>query len=64
MAERVFSWLPDKRYEDGAFWTGITIPDQVIFTDEKTTWTNAAVLLAADILYDLTPASRSFSHRF
>jgi hypothetical protein len=64
MAETVFSWLPDKRYEDGAFWTGVTIPDQIIYTDEKTTWTGAAILLAADVLFDLTPASRLFSHRF
>jgi hypothetical protein len=64
MAETVFSWLLEKRYEDGAFWTGITIPDRIIFTEEKTAWTCAAVLLAADILYDLTPASRLFHHAF
>ena len=31
---------------------------------EKTTWTGAAVLLAADLLYGLTPAGRIFSHDF
>ncbi|MBW1923355.1 MAG: phenyltransferase domain-containing protein [Deltaproteobacteria bacterium] len=63
-AETVFSWLPERRYEDGAFWTGVTVPDEIIYTEEKTAWTGAAVLLAADILYDLTSASRFFSHAF
>ncbi|MCJ7664557.1 MAG: phenyltransferase domain-containing protein [Desulfobacterales bacterium] len=63
-AELVFGWLIDKRYDDGAFWTGVTFPDGTIYTTEKTTWTAAAVLLAADILYDLSPASRLFSHSF
>ena len=61
-AERVFGWIPDKKYDDGAFWTGLTIPDRVIYTTEKTTWTAAAVLLASDILYGITPASQLFSH--
>jgi ubiquinone/menaquinone biosynthesis C-methylase UbiE len=59
-AELVFGWLTDKRYDDGAFWTGLTFPDGEIFTREKTAWTAAAVLLAADTLYDLTPASGIF----
>jgi hypothetical protein len=59
-AEMVFGWLLDKRYDDGAFWTGLTFPDGEIYTREKTTWTTAAVLLAADSLYDLTPASGLF----
>ncbi len=63
-AELIFSWLIDKQYGDGAFWTGVTFPDGVIYTMEKTSWTAAAVLLAADILYDITPASSLFSHRF
>jgi hypothetical protein len=63
-ARMVFEWLPDKKYEDGAFWTGVTLPDQQIYTLEKTAWTAAAVLLAADILYDLTPAGQLFSHGF
>jgi hypothetical protein len=27
-------------------------------------WTNAVVLMAADALYDLTPAGKIFNHRF
>jgi hypothetical protein len=62
-AEMVFGWLTDKRYDDGAFWTGLTFPDGEIYTREKTTWTAAAVLLAADSLYDLTPASGLFRQK-
>lgn len=63
-AEGVLGWIHDKRYEDGSFWTGVTVPDNEIYTTEKTTWTSAAVLLAADILYGLSPANQFFSHSF
>jgi len=36
----------------------------VIYTDEKTTWTGAAVLLAADLLFNLTPAAPFFRHGY
>ena len=63
-AEMVFGWILDKKYEDEAFWTGVTVPDCEIYTKEKTAWTAAAVLIAADILYGLTSASTLFSHSF
>ena len=63
-AEIIFNWAVDKRYEDGWYWTGFTSPDMTVWPEEKLSWTNAAVLLAADALYDLTPASRLFSHAF
>ena len=63
-ARTVYGWLRDKHYGDGAFWTGVTYPDRIIYTDEKTTWTSAAVLLATDALYRLTPGRRIFSHDF
>jgi len=34
----------------------------VIWPEERTSWTAAAVLLAYDALCGLTPASRLFSH--
>ncbi len=43
---------------------GVTFPDGVIWPEERTSWTAAAVLLAHDALHDLTPASRLFSHEF
>jgi len=63
-AEIVFSCLSDKKYEDGSYWMGVTFPDSVVWPEEKTTWTTAAILLAYDALYQLTPACRLFSHSF
>jgi hypothetical protein len=61
-ARIVFSWLADKKYGDGSYWMGVTFPDSVIWPEEKTTWTTAAILLAYDALNDLTPASSLFHH--
>lgn len=60
----VFGWICDKSYDDGSYWMGVTFPDGVIWPEEKTSWTTAAVLLAHDALHAITPASRLFSHRF
>ncbi len=60
----VFNWIFDKRYEDGAYWCGYTFPDMVIWPEEKMSWTNAVVLMAADVLYQYTPAHRLFDHGF
>ena len=64
LAEIVLSWIADRRYEDGSFWCGFTCPDIVIWPEEKITWTNAVALLAADAIYNLTPANQLFSHKF
>lgn len=61
-AETVFNWLLDKRYDDGGYWMGVTFPDRVIWPDEKTSWTAAAVILAYDALNALTPGSHLFHH--
>jgi hypothetical protein len=58
----VFGWLTDKRYGDGSYWMGVTFPDGVIWPEERTSWTTAAVLLAADALQGWTPAARLFRH--
>jgi hypothetical protein len=63
-AAAVFGWIAEKRFEDGTFWCGHTIPDMTVWPEEKITWTNAVVLLAADTLFRLTPAGQIFSHRF
>jgi len=63
-AETVLSWIGDKRYEDGSYWMGVTFPDTVVWPDEKTAWTAAAVILAYDALNDVTPGSRLFHHGF
>lgn len=64
LAEIVFSWIQNKTNEDGSYWCGFTCPDMTIWPEDKSTWTNAAVLIAADAIYDLTPASMLFSHKF
>ncbi|MFP4649681.1 MAG: phenyltransferase domain-containing protein [Desulfobacterales bacterium] len=64
VAEIVFSWLHERRFEDGTYWCGFTYPDMVIWPGEKITWTNGVVLMAADALYDITPAGRMFFHGF
>ena len=64
LARIVFSWIIDRRYDDGTYWCGFTCPDLVIWPEDKITWTNAASLIAADAIYQLTPGSALFSHRF
>ena len=64
VAREVFSWIANTRYKNGAYWTGFTLPDCRIFTKEKTTWTAASTLLAADILHGISGASELFDHRF
>jgi hypothetical protein len=64
LAEIVFSWIVDRRYEDGSYWCGFTCPDIVIWPEDKITWTNAVALMAVDAIYHLTPAGQLFSHRF
>lgn len=63
-ARIVFNWILDRRYEDGSFWCGFTFPDMVIWPEDKLTWTNAVVLMAADALYGITPAGDLFDHAF
>ena len=48
------------RHEDGSYWTGFVYPDDARWPVERTTWTAAAVVLAADALSAATPASGLF----
>ncbi len=63
-AKLIFSYLEGKRYDDGSYWMGVTFPDAVIWPEERTSWTAAAVLLAYDALNGLTPASCLLNHSF
>ncbi|MRR15875.1 MAG: phenyltransferase domain-containing protein [Deltaproteobacteria bacterium] len=63
-AKTIFSWLGDKRYPEGSYWMGVTFPDSVIWPEEKTAWTSAAVLMAWDALNGVTPAAKLFNHRY
>jgi hypothetical protein len=48
------------RDDDGAYWTGLVFADGKRWPVERTTWTAAAVVLAADALSGATPASGLF----
>jgi hypothetical protein len=63
-ARTIFSWLGDKRFPDGSYWMGVTFPDSIIWPEEKTSWTSAAVLMAWDALNGITPAAKLFSHKY
>jgi len=62
-ANIVFSWIQDRIYDDKTYWCGYTYPDMVIWPEERISWTNAVVLMAADAVYGLTPASGLFCHK-
>jgi hypothetical protein len=64
LAKIIFSWIAGCRYEDGSYWCGFTFPDMIIWPEDKITWTNAVALMAADAIYNLTPAGQLFSHEF
>lgn len=64
LARIVFSWICDHTFDDNTYWCGFTFPDMVLWPEEKISWTNAVVLMAADALYHLTPAGRLFSHEY
>ena len=64
LAKIIFSWIADRRYDDGSYWCGFTFPEMIIWPEDKLTWTNAVTLMAADAIYDLTPAGQLFSHEF
>lgn len=60
-AAEVFSWLYQWRDSDGAWWTGYQFVEDVLWPDEKPTWTAGALLMAADALTGYTPAARLFT---
>ncbi len=53
-ARRLFADVQHLRHDDGAYWTGLVYPEGVNWPVEHTTYTAAAVLLAADALSDAT----------
>jgi MMP endo-(1,4)-3-O-methyl-alpha-D-mannosidase len=46
-AKTLLNWVFNQRDADGGFWTGIKLPEKIIYPpDEKNTWTAASVILA------------------
>jgi len=62
-AHQLFAWAQTLREPDGRYWTGIVYPEEVHFPgNEQSTYTAAAVVLAADALAAMSPASGLFVH--
>jgi hypothetical protein len=49
------------RHDDGSYWTGYVFADDARWPVERTTWTAAAVVLAADALSGASAASGLFT---
>jgi hypothetical protein len=60
-AVEVYSWLHQWRTSDGSYWTGYQMVEDLLWPDEKPTWTAGAILLAADALTEHTGASGLFT---
>ena len=57
-ARQLFDSVRDLRADDGAYFTGMVYPDNINFPDqERSTYTSAAVILAADALDQRSPAA-------
>ncbi|MGH8996581.1 MAG: prenyltransferase [Acidimicrobiales bacterium] len=60
-ARELFTSAQGLRLPDGSYWTGMVYPQDMTFpAAERTTYTAAAVILAADALCGATPASGLF----
>jgi len=60
-ARLLFEWAHTLRHDDGSYFTGIVYPQEVHFPgEERTTYTAAAVVLAADALCGESPTSGLF----
>ena len=56
----VFGEVQHLRDTDGGYWTGWQYANQAHFPDERSSWTAAAMILAADTLSRTTPGSGLF----
>ena len=60
-AQELFSWVHRHRDGDGAYWTGIAYPEEVHFPGgERSTYTSAAMVLAANALGGTGPTAGLF----
>ena len=56
----VFGEVQHLRDSDGGYWTGWQYVNQAHYPDERSSWTAAAMILAADVLSRTTPGSALF----
>jgi hypothetical protein len=59
-AHQQFAAMHHLREGDGSYWTGLVFADGKRWPEERTTWTGAAMILAADALSDTTPGAGIF----
>ena len=60
-ASDLLAWTRSHRCPDGSYLTGLVYPDRLIFPDgERSAYTAAAVILAADAIAGAGPASDLF----
>jgi len=60
-ATDLLAWTRSHRHDDGSYWTGVVYPSRENFpAGERTAYTGAAVILAADAITSASPASRLF----
>lgn len=56
----LFATIQHLRHEDGSYWTGWQFANERHFPGDRSTYTAAAVILAADALTGTSPAARIF----
>ena len=56
----VYSWLHQWRESNGEYWTGYQFAEDLLWPNERPTWTAAAILLAADALTEHSAAHHLF----
>ncbi len=59
-AHRLLGAMQHLREADGSYWTGLVFADGKRWPEERTTWTGAAMILAADALSRTTPGNGIF----
>ncbi|MFI6324093.1 prenyltransferase [Nonomuraea sp. NPDC050556] len=59
-AKALFNDMQHLRHEDGSYWTGWQFANHKHFPHERSGYTAAAVILAADALLEITPAAGIF----
>lgn len=59
-AHEQFAAMHHLREADGSYWTGLVYADGKRWPEERTTWTGAAMILAADALTSTTPGAGIF----
>ena len=57
-AERFFNLARAVADDSGALWMGWQMEERIFWPRERPSWTQAAAILAADAVYEVTPAAR------